>query len=428
MTETDANGQAWQIRTSKGRAGVHCTAVLGERSDSAFSYDLFGAKKLDLGGAPGRCTEKLVNQVHTEGLEAFKKYAEENEPKEVEVIGAGQILFTDGYADQRKRAICEILAPGKFRTVLLDGSGFVIDNRVKPIEQKFGIGTYYNKGEKLGTLELQELVDQATKKEAARIKAKEDARNEAARVKAEHIEAGKKIISEIPAGAVAVIVAEKQTNTSDSQSDYHGHTTDEVHYLAFSGHKRDLFSEMRKAADVFEPVHHLGTGNQDESLEHREKYSMGAGYYLGKGHSDATGWIVRKMTISENYLETIQIAAGAGKFHCNEFSASATEELEPVEVSAGTVQIIEYSPKAIAVIGDTKPIKDLLGRNGLRGKFNTRLSCGAGWIFPKTRFEEVQKALKNHVRSKREEQIDPAGAMVEAEQDLNANYSMQGYV
>lgn len=66
-------------------------------------------------------------------------------------------------------------------------------------------------------------------------------------------------------------------------------------------------------------------------------------------------------------------------------------EFEEVEVKPGTVQIIDYSEKAIAVIGDTKPIKDKL--KALGGKFNFRLSCGAGWIFSKKRLDEVTRAL-----------------------------------
>jgi hypothetical protein len=59
---------------------------------------------------------------------------------------------------------------------------------------------------------------------------------------------------------------------------------------------------------------------------------------------------------------------------------------------AGNVQIIDYSDKAIAVIGETKTIKDTL--KNLGGKFNFRLSCGAGWIFPKTKLNEVVTALQ----------------------------------
>ena len=33
---------------------------------------------------------------------------------------------------------------------------------------------------------------------------------------------------------------------------------------------------------------------EEDKLEHREKYSMGDGYYLKDGHGDSTGWAVRK--------------------------------------------------------------------------------------------------------------------------------------
>lgn len=64
-----------------------------------------------------------------------------------------------------------------------------------------------------------------------------------------------------------------------------------------------------------------------------------------------------------------------------------------VDVTSGEVQIIDYSEKSFAVIGETKPIKDQLKELG--GKFNFRLSCGAGWIFPKTKLEEVQNLFTN---------------------------------
>lgn len=71
--------------------------------------------------------------------------------------------------------------------------------------------------------------------------------------------------------------------------------------------------------------------------------------------------------------------------------SSNNYEVEKVDVPEGEIQIIEYSDKAIAVIGNTKPIKDTLKELG--GRFNFRLSCGAGWIFPKTKLDELTKAL-----------------------------------
>ena len=54
-------------------------------------------------------------------------------------------------------------------------------------------------------------------------------------------------------------------------------------------------------------------------------------------------------------------------------------------------EVVDYSEKAFAVIGDTKAIKDQLKKIG--GRFNPRLSCGAGWIFSKTKLAEVQRLI-----------------------------------
>lgn len=51
------------------------------------------------------------------------------------------------------------------------------------------------------------------------------------------------------------------------------------------------------------------------------------------------------------------------------------------DTAALEIQIIDYSEKAIAVIGNTKPIADKLQEIG--GRFNSHLSCGPGWIFSK---------------------------------------------
>lgn len=76
-------------------------------------------------------------------------------------------------------------------------------------------------------------------------------------------------------------------------------------------------------------------------------------------------------------------------------SETDSKPLEKVEVQPGKVQIISYSEKAIAVIGDTYPLKDKL--KSLGGKFNKFLSCGAGWIFRKSDLEVIKNALTTNV-------------------------------
>jgi len=58
----------------------------------------------------------------------------------------------------------------------------------------------------------------------------------------------------------AVIVAEHEKNTSDGMSDYYGSITTARVILAPSKHTRDLFAEMRKAAERIPETQHLGVG------------------------------------------------------------------------------------------------------------------------------------------------------------------------
>lgn len=62
----------------------------------------------------------------------------------------------------------------------------------------------------------------------------------------------------------------------------------------------------------------------------------------------------------------------------------------------GEIEIVDYSEKAVAVFGNTKSIKDDLKQ--LRGRFNPALKYNdgkrAGWVFPKSKREELESLLK----------------------------------
>lgn len=60
-------------------------------------------------------------------------------------------------------------------------------------------------------------------------------------------------------------------------------------------------------------------------------------------------------------------------------------------IQANGLQIVDYSEKAFALIGDTQAVKEKLKELG--GRFNARLSCGAGWIFSKKKETEVKAAF-----------------------------------
>lgn len=53
------------------------------------------------------------------------------------------------------------------------------------------------------------------------------------------------------------------------------------------------------------------------------------------------------------------------------------------------LQIIDYSEKAIAVIGTERGnIEQLTAMKFMKGKWNRGLSCGAGWVFSKRKSGE----------------------------------------
>lgn len=85
--------------------------------------------------------------------------------------------------------------------------------------------------------------------------------------------------------------------------------------------------------------------------------------------------------------------------HEKDYSPEMKAPVQPVKnnkpaikgISVQGLELIDYSEKAFAIIGDTKPIKETL--SDLGGSFNSRLKCGPGWIFSKARMDTVKQTL-----------------------------------
>lgn len=86
--------------------------------------------------------------------------------------------------------------------------------------------------------------------------------------------------------------------------------------------------------------------------------------------------------------------------HNKDYSPKLPTETKPVKnnnvavktISVQGLELIDYSEKSFAIIGETKPIKETLKTLG--GTFNGRLSCGPGWIFSKSRIDTVKQTLQ----------------------------------
>lgn len=77
----------------------------------------------------------------------------------------------------------------------------------------------------------------------------------------------------------------------------------------------------------------------------------------------------------------------------NDIKIAIKEAEEEEEGQIPSFRIVEYSDRAIAVVGDTREMKEELKRLG--GTWNSHLKCGAGWIFSKKKLAEVSELLNS---------------------------------
>lgn len=311
---------------------------------------------------------------------------------DVQVVQVNQVIQMEGY-DYDRYVVYDIVKKQwgvHYKVINLRTKDFQTADMVRPLRERFGIGYYYNDENPtyMDSFEVALILQEAEAKKKTEAKEAEKERIRIEGVK----EIGRKRFAEIfPEDAKAVIVARLQQDDSDRMTDYYAHSTQRTVILGFSKHKRDLFSEMRKHASNFEETAYLAEFNED--YEHREKYSMGDGYYLGE--SKYHGWIIEKVPVYERNRTIEEFAYIAGKednIHLNKSCDNSTPPpTETSEAGKNGCTMVEYSAKAVAVFGETKAIKDELKAMG--GRFNSRLTINgnkiAGWIFPKSKEQRL---------------------------------------
>lgn len=310
----------------------------------------------------------------------------------VQVVEVNQVIQMEGYS-YHSYVMYDITNNQwgiTYKLINLTTKDFHTADIIRPLKEKFGIGFYYDSDNPqfMDSFEVAILLQEAQAK--ANVEADE---KEKERIRVEEIKAiGSKRFAEIfPENALGVIVARLKQDESDSQTDYFASRTTRTVILGFSTHKRDIFSEMRKHASNFEETAYLAEYNAD--YEHREKYSMGAGYYLGE--SKYSGWIIEKVSMysREGMIKEFAYTAGCE----DNIRIKKNDDTPPMPPSDknGTSKngctVVEYSAKAVAVFGETRAIKDELKAMG--GKFNSRLTFNgkrlAGWIFSKSQEQRL---------------------------------------
>ncbi|WP_456867614.1 hypothetical protein [Galbibacter sp. BG1] len=404
QTIENANGYDWKITTMKTSCGNITTHAQAGKTDKegCFTFSMFTSPNIQLYKEGGRATEKSVKEQHIKALLKFDELKEGGElpvsktgsHKEGYEIKIGQVIFLNGYGQNQyhheKKVIYDISKSSfvtTYKYVNLETLELGVASHIRNVKDLFGIGVYYKEGDFYEDLdELNNILIEAKAKER-----KEEQRNEAERMLREQatngkIEEGKTLINP-PKDLKYVIVAEFRQDESDSMTDYFAASTTKTIYLAYSSHKRNLFSEMRKAClncDI-EVIKAMADAPKD--WEQKQNYTGGSGYFLGE--SSYRGVNIRKIYISS--LDELFIAASENRFYCE----SDKEVSKQVQSNGIDLTLVDYSEKAIALFGDTKSIKEALKKLG--GRFNPRLTFNdekkPGWIFPKSKTEEVKEAL-----------------------------------
>ena len=317
-----------------------------------------------------------------------------------------------------------------------------LDRYAEPIEKKFGIGFYYDLN---ATPATDAEIEAAIERGNAFIAEREAAKAEAARAWSEAVEAVRKqyagMFEEKPAGSyydskhVAKNVRKdlaaafpgckfsvRKYSYSDIRVEWVDGPTEKEVKAVCDKHtetcERDRWNDDlwdhkdTPFTSVFGGVEYIWYDRAitPERLEEKQAEieaaapeTKGQGvhqYDLNDGH--AALWEI--ITQNHDALHGLNWYDSASMARCilcatSFYQAPATKEKKAAEkkaqgaaaVSADGVQILDYSEKALAVVGNTKPIAGTL--KALGGRFNFRLSCGAGWIFSKSKETELRAAL-----------------------------------
>jgi len=161
------------MKRYSGKIGTHCH-IVKDSGNGCYTYSPLGQDKNEsfyLNETVGKSTEKKIKEIHFKSLADFDAKAEAGElpeaKKEYE-IKVGQIIFTDRIQhDNRQERVIYEIENGRFgftyKSVLLDGSKTMLDDRLTPWSKKFGIGVYFKEGEILEQDEINNLLISAHK-------------------------------------------------------------------------------------------------------------------------------------------------------------------------------------------------------------------------------------------------------------------------
>lgn len=119
-------------------------------------------------------------------------------------------------------------------------------------------------------------------------------------------------------------------------------------------------------------------------------------------HPEAVGVNEHSQFVPKSYSEFVRsdrytCASSCIRGYLRDVNLYQEPEEKPVKTTlktvgnAGDLQLVDYSEKAVAIIGNTREYVEKLKELG--GRFNGKLKCGAGWVFSKKREPELRAAF-----------------------------------
>ena len=251
-----------------------------------------------------------------------------------------------------------------------------LDEYCSPISEKFGIGFYYDlEAPRATDEEIAQAIERANNflKEVEEEKKREEEESERAR---EEVIKKYGAIFDRPSGKYmtdAVLVAKHIRQ--DLASAFPGQK--------FSVRKADYSSITIEWKDgpTREEVEQIA-GKHERNCT-RDKWNDDLWDYTDSAFTAVFGGV--------DFLHYYRVTAPENE-EISLYKKPEPKKSEPAQATkAEGIQLINYSEKAIAVIGDTRAIKDTLKTIG--GRFNAHLTCGAGWIFSKSKEDAIKAAL-----------------------------------
>ena len=320
----------------------------------------------------------MNTEVYTLSKGGFKRLSEHPElPKGTIVYAFGAGMEESRWATTGKGDEIVKLSPNYSESYFSNPFNN-LDKYCRPISEKFGIGFYYDLDAPRAT---DEEIEQAIERANNFLKEEEEEKNraeeESTRAREEVIKKYGKTFDQ-PSGehiTDAVLVAKhirQELSTEFPGQKFSVRKTDysTIHIEWKDGPTRD---EVEQIAGKHERICVRDRWNDD----------------LWDHNDTAFTSVFGGVDYLFYYRETAPENRGISLYTKPEPKQNKTNKTETIEAKG--LQIINYSEKAIAIVGDTRAIKDTL--KSLGGRFNSHLSCGAGWIFSKTKEATLREAL-----------------------------------